>query len=221
MKVGIEVVTGFLGAGKSAFINSLINKTKAVGEKIIVLTCESGNVKIKELEENDITVKHIDFIEDNSELNGEIYKIVKEYKPHRIIIAYNGTETLEHLYRCIFDNETGKLIKLNTMYFVCDGDSLDFYIKNMGELLLPFIQSSDVLVINNCYKLSEEKIEEDIDLLGTLNHKAQIIKSNNNEDFEKALDESKLLENNFLRNMRVKIIDYMRKWVSRWESEYK
>ena len=79
MKVGIEVVTGFLGAGKSAFINSLINKTKAVGEKIIVLTCESGNVKIKELEENDITVKHIDFIEDNSELNGEIYKIVKEY----------------------------------------------------------------------------------------------------------------------------------------------
>ena len=77
MKVGIEVVTGFLGAGKSAFINSLINKTKAVGEKIIVLTCESGNVKIKELEENDITVKHIDFIEDNSELNGEIYKIVK------------------------------------------------------------------------------------------------------------------------------------------------
>ena len=53
MKVGIEVVTGFLGAGKSAFINSLINKTKAVGEKIIVLTCESGNVKIKELEEND------------------------------------------------------------------------------------------------------------------------------------------------------------------------
>ena len=97
------------------------------------------------------------------------------------------------------------------MYFVCDGDSLDFYIKNMGELLLPFIQSSDVLVINNCYKLSEEKIEEDIDLLGTLNHKAQIIKSNNNEDFEKALDESKLLENNFLRNMRLKIIDYMRK----------
>ena len=57
----------------------------------------------------------------------------------------------------------------------------------------------------------KEKIEEDIDLLGTLNHKAQIIKSNNNEDFEKALDESKLLENNFLRNMRVKIIDYMRK----------
>ena len=49
MKVGIEVVTGFLGAGKSAFINSLIKTTKAVGEKIIVLTCEIGNVKIKTL----------------------------------------------------------------------------------------------------------------------------------------------------------------------------
>ena len=56
MKVGIEVVTGFLGAGKSAFINSLIKTTKAVGEKIIVLTCEIGNVKIKEFKEKDLYV---------------------------------------------------------------------------------------------------------------------------------------------------------------------
>lgn len=211
MKVGIEVVTGFLGAGKSAFINSLINKTKAFGEKIIVLTCESGNVNIKELEENNISVKYIDFIDDNSGLNEEIYRVVNEHKPHRIIIEYNGTETLEHLYRCIFDNETGKLIKLDTIYFICDGSNLDFYIKNMGELLLPFIQSSDVLVINNCERLSEDKISEGEDILVTLNHKAQIIKSKNNDDFEKALEESKLLENIFLRNMKVKIIDYMRK----------
>lgn len=211
MKVGIEVVTGFLGAGKSAFINSLINKTKAFGEKIIVLTCESGNVNIKELEENNISVKYIDFIDDNSGLNEEIYSIVNEYKPHRIIIEYNGTETLEHLYRCIFDNETGKLIKLDTIYFICNGGNLDFYIKNMGELLLPFIQSSDVLVINNCDGVSEDKIREGEDILVTLNHKAQIIKSKNNDDFEKALEESKLLENIFLRNMKVKIIDYMRK----------
>ena len=71
MKVGIEVVTGFLGAGKSAFINSLIKTTKAVGEKIIVLTCEIGNVKIKEFKEKDLFVKHINFMEDNAD--SEIY----------------------------------------------------------------------------------------------------------------------------------------------------
>ena len=98
MKVGIEVVTGFLGAGKSAFINSLIKTTKAVGEKIIVLTCEIGNVKIKEFKEKDLFVKHINFMEDNAELDKNIYEIINEYKPHRIIIEYNGTETLEYLY---------------------------------------------------------------------------------------------------------------------------
>ena len=75
MKVGIEVVTGFLGAGKSAFINSLIKTTKAVGEKIIVLTCEIGNVKIKEFKEKDLFVKHINFMEDNAELDKNIYEM--------------------------------------------------------------------------------------------------------------------------------------------------
>ena len=85
MKVGIEVVTGFLGAGKSAFINSLIKTTKAVGEKIIVLTCEIGNVKIKEFKEKDLFVKHINFMEDNAELDKNIYEIINEYKPQCIL----------------------------------------------------------------------------------------------------------------------------------------
>ena len=59
MKVGIDVVTGFLGAGKSAFINSLINKTIADKEKIVVVTCESGKTQINEFNENGQSVKHI------------------------------------------------------------------------------------------------------------------------------------------------------------------
>lgn len=211
MKVGIEVVTGFLGAGKSAFINSLIKTTKAVGEKIIVLTCEIGNVKIKEFKEKDLFVKHINFMEDNAELDKNIYKIINEYKPHRIIIEYNGTETLEYLYKCIFDNKIGKLINLNTMYFVCNGESINFYIKNMGEILLPFIQNSDVIAVNNCSNLNERDLEEGINILEALNHKAQIIIVNDNNNFEEALNKSNLIESDFLRNIRVKLMDYMRK----------
>ena len=198
MKVGIEVVTGFLGAGKSAFINSLIKTTKAVGEKIIVLTCEIGNVKIKEFKEKDLFVKHINFMEDNAELAKNIYEIINEYKPHRIIIEYNGTETLEYLYKCIFDNKIGKLIKLDTMYFVCNGESINFYIKNMGEILLPFIQNSDVIAVNNCSNLNERDLEEGINILEALNHKAQIIIVNDNNNFEEALNKSNLIESDGL-----------------------
>lgn len=211
MKVGIEVVTGFLGAGKSAFINSLINKTIAEKEKIVVLTCESGNTEIIEFNDKNKSVKLIKFTEESFELNSKIYEVVKRYRPHRIIIEYNGTETLEHLYKCVFDNDTGKLIKLDTIYFICDGKNIDFYIKNMGELLIPFIQNSDVIVINNCSKIKKEELGEHIKLLESLNHKAHILMSQGNEDFECTLEKSKLLEDSIIRNMRVKLLDYMRK----------
>ena len=69
---------------------------------------------------------------------------------------------------------------------------------NMGEILLPFIQNSDVIVINNCNIEKNLNLENGIKLLEGLNHKAQIIKSQNNDDFN-------------IRNMRVKLVDYMRK----------
>ena len=211
MKVGIDVVTGFLGAGKSAFINSLINKTIADEEKIVVVTCESGNTQINKFNENGQSVKHIKFMGDSIGLNNEIYEIVKKYKPHRIIVEYNGTDTLENLYKCVFDNKTGKFVKLDTMYFICDGRNIEFYVMNMGEILLPFIQNSDVIVINNYNTEKKLEAEKGIKLLESLNHKAQIIKVESNNDFNLALENSKLLEENLVRNMRIKLIDYMRK----------
>lgn len=211
MKVGVEVITGFLGAGKSAFINSLINKTIAIKERIVVITCENGNTQINEFTENGQSVKHINFMGESLRLNDCIYSVVKKYKPHRIIIEYNGTDTLEHLYKCVFDNKTGKLIKLSTIYFICDGRNIEFYIKNMGEILLPFIQNSDVIVINNFNIEKRLELEKDIKLLEGLNHKAQILIAENNDGFNLALENSNLLEDKLVRDMRVKLIDYIRK----------
>ncbi|WP_299997033.1 GTP-binding protein [uncultured Clostridium sp.] len=211
MKVGVEVITGFLGAGKSAFINSLINKTIAIKERIVVITCENGNTQINEFTENGQSVKHINFMGESLKLNDCIYSVVKKYKPHRIIIEYNGTDTLEHLYKCVFDNKTGKLIKLSTIYFICDGRNIEFYIKNMGEILLPFIQNSDVIVINNFNIEKRLELEKGIKLLEGLNHKAQILIAENNDGFNLALENSNLLEDKLVRDMRVKLIDYIRK----------
>lgn len=211
MKVGVEVITGFLGAGKSAFINSLINKTIAIKERIVVITCENGNTQINEFTENGQSVKHINFMGESLRLNDCIYSVVKKYKPHRIIIEYNGTDTLEHLYKCVFDNKTGKLIKLSTIYFICDGRNIEFYIKNMGEILLPFIQNSDVIVINNFNIEKRLELKKGIKLLEGLNHKAQILIAENNDGFNLALENSNLLEDKLVRDMRVKLIDYIRK----------
>ena len=81
--------------------------------------------------------------------------------------------------------------------------------------MLPFIQYSDVIVINNCNREKKLEVEKGIKLLESLNHKAQIIRSENNDKFNLALENSKLLEDKLVRNMRVKLIEYMRKQDSR------
>ena len=69
------------------------------------------------------------------------------------------------------DNETGKLIKLDTIYFICDGRNIEFYVMNMGEILLPFIQNSDVIVVNNCNIEKDLNLENGVKLLEELNKK--------------------------------------------------
>lgn len=164
MKIGIEVITGFLGAGKSAFINSLIDKTIADNERIVVMLCESGNTSIKERnftsekvkkDTGNSFVKVVNFMDDSEKMKDKLLEIISLYKPHRIIIEYNGTETLEYLYRSIFNKELEKKCRIYTMYYICDGNTIEFYIKNMGEILLPFIQNSDVIVINNYTKIQD------------------------------------------------------------------
>ena len=179
MKIGIEVITGFLGAGKSAFINSLIDKTIVENEKIVVMLCESGNTTVKERNCNNLKqeeykvnsskdikkcndigyVKVIEFMDESEKMKDKLLDIISSYNPNRIIIEYNGTESLDYLYRSVFNKEIEKKCRIYTMYYICDGENVEFYIKNMGDILLPFIQNSDVIVINNYTKLKSREIE--------------------------------------------------------------
>ena len=178
MKIGIEVITGFLGAGKSAFINSLIDKTIVENEKIVVMLCESGNTTVKERNCNNLKqeeykvnsskdikkgndigyVKVIEFMDESEKMKDKLLDIISSYNPNRIIIEYNGTESLDYLYRSVFNKEIEKKCRIYTMYYICDGENVEFYIKNMGDILLPFIQNSDV--INNYTKLKSREIED-------------------------------------------------------------
>ncbi len=84
--------------------------------------------------------------------------------------------------------------------------------KSAGKTgLLPFIQNSDVIVINNFNIEKRLELEKGIKLLEGLNHKAQILIAENNDGFNLALENSNLLEDKLVRDMRVKLIDYIRK----------
>ena len=57
MKIEVEVVTGFLGYGKTYFINSLLKESQVEGEKVLVVQMEDGNKKIYEINDVNYPVK--------------------------------------------------------------------------------------------------------------------------------------------------------------------
>ena len=96
MKVHIEIVTGFLGAGKTSFINSLLSETQVQGEKILIFQLEHGEKKISKSTDinNFVEIKKLNEVK---ELKEEMIYSIKKYSPNRIIIEYNGTSNLKEL----------------------------------------------------------------------------------------------------------------------------
>ena len=90
MKIDVEIVTGFLGAGKTSFINSLLKESQVEGEKIIVFQLESGKIQLCENNDINYPVKCMR-LKNIEELKSSIMTQIKSNKPNRIIIEYNGT----------------------------------------------------------------------------------------------------------------------------------
>ncbi len=206
MKSGVEVITGFLGAGKSAFINSYIEKTKVKDEKIVVITMEEGNEKLKKIE----GVSELLINNSKNNLIESLFKAVNEYKANRILLEVNGTENLETLYKDLLSRDVSKICKLYTSYFICNGDSIESYIKNMGELLVPYIENCEVIILTNNNIIKENQLVKVEEVLGTINTKAHIL-SAIDKDFRETLDSSGLLEKSYVRQLRVKAMNYISK----------
>ncbi|AOR23329.1 GTP-binding protein [Clostridium taeniosporum] len=204
MKIQVEIVTGFLGSGKTSFINSLIKESYVDGEKIIVIQLENGKNKILEetLNYGVVTI----YKESNFErLSKEMIRLIEEYSPNRIIIEFNGTYDLEDLFK-IADKKTYKnIINLDRIYFIGDTKNLKLYVQNMGNFLIPFIELSNLLVLNNTKNCNEEEIFSVKNILKNINPSAYILQAKDKEDFNSMIRENEILENGFIKKLRVKV----------------
>ncbi|WP_294378011.1 GTP-binding protein, partial [uncultured Clostridium sp.] len=178
LKIDIEVVTGFLGYGKTSFINSLLKESQVVGEKVLIIQMEEGNRSIFQIKDINYPIKilKIDNLKDLKNcLKGES----KKFKPNRIIIEFNGTEDIKSFKDKLEDKEIKKIMRLSTIYFVADGTKLLNNINNLGYYIVPFIRSTDMIIINNTEKIEKENLKKEINALRQINQKAFILKVDN------------------------------------------
>ncbi|ACD51888.1 cobalamin biosynthesis protein [Clostridium botulinum] len=217
MKIQVEIVTGFLGAGKTSFINSLIKESYVKGEKIIVIQLENGEEKISD-EISNYGLVTIYKQSDLKKLNEDMISLISEYSPNRIIIEFNGTYNLEDLFKIIDKKIYKNNMSLDRIYFIGDTRNLKSYVQNMGNFLVPFIELSNLIILNNTEKCNKENIESTKNMLNNINPSAYILEAENRESFNLLLRESEILENTFFKKIKVKI-NNSSKHLRRKESE--
>jgi len=203
MKINIEIVTGFLGAGKTSFINSLLSETQVKGEKIVIFQLEHGEKNVLQSTNVNYFVK-VKKLNEVKELKEEIIYSIKKYSPNRIIIEYNGTSDLKELIDILNEKIYREYSKITTIFFVADGKSLKKYIDNVGSFIIPFIQHSNMIVVNNIDYCNKEILDEGFKKVRNINPKAYILKVNNKYILKSALRESKVLDNGYFKKLKIK-----------------
>lgn len=207
MKRCLEVVTGFLGAGKSSFINSLISLTIIPSDKILVIQLESGSTFI----DKSSKVKTVNFNKELSELPKFILESTYEFNPSRVIIEYNGTLPLEDLHEHLNKKNLNKEFYLGANYFLCDGKTIDSYLLNMGSILTPFIASANIITVTNTLSISPKNLSPSLKNLKSLNQKAFILCADTPQELYTTLLNSRLFNRGLLSRKLRSLSKYFKK----------
>ncbi|QAA30557.1 GTP-binding protein [Clostridium manihotivorum] len=201
-KVDIEIVTGFLGAGKTYFINTLIKETYLSFERVLIIQNEKGMTSI---DDNIIHSKNInvEVCEPSFNINAEYIKtMIEKYTPHRIIIEYNGTKNLVQLVETI-SQELSKTCRIASVFYLADILSYEMFFSNMPTLILPCIYHSNLIVLNNCTKVSKDKLRNIKTNINKLNKNTFIADIESLESLEKELQYMAILDGGFLKFLRI------------------
>jgi G3E family GTPase len=210
LRTNIEIVTGFLGCGKTTFINALLENTLVEDELVIIVQCEKGqNVIDKRFQmKKEVLIKKLDVT--NLITSGFIEEIIKSNKPHRIIIEHNGSKKLQELIKIINERKLRHLCKVTDVFNIIDSVTFKVYIKNMGNLLMDGIYNSNLIVLTNIHKLLSSRISEIVNSLRRYNSEAYILKANNIKDISSVLIKENILFNGYVKKFNVLVRNFLR-----------
>ena len=175
----IDIISGFLGAGKTTLIKKLINEAFC-GEKLVLIENEFGEIGI---DGGFLKDAGIEITEMNSgciccSLVGDFGKALKqvlaEYAPDRIIIEPSGVGKLSDVIKAVVDIDSEDIV-LNSFTTVADAKKCKMYMKNFGEFFNNQIEFAKSIVLSHTKGLPEDKIEQAVSLIREHNTAATLI----------------------------------------------
>ena len=173
----VDVISGFLGAGKTTLISKLV-KDVFPGQKIVLVENEFGEIGIDGgfLKEAGIEIREINSGCICCTLKGDfeasLKQVVETYNPERIVIEPSGVGKLSDILRAIQSIDGLELSSYST---VVDGNRCKIYHKNFKEFFDDQIATASCVILSRTQNVSEEKLAEDVAIIRELNPEARII----------------------------------------------
>ena len=177
----IDIISGFLGAGKTTLIKKLLEEAYQ-GEKIVLIENEFGEISIDGgfLQGTGVQISEMSSGCICCSLVGDFGEALKDvqarFQPDRIVIEPSGVGKLSDVIRAVEDVAAeDKALSLNSFITVADAGKCRVYMKNFGEFFNNQVEHAGCIILSRTGKLSEEKINAAVALLREHNASATII----------------------------------------------
>ena len=176
----IDIISGFLGAGKTTLIKKLIAEALQ-GQQVVLIENEFGEIGI---DGGFLKDAGINITEMNSgciccslvgDFDEALRQVVEQFHPDRIIIEPSGVGKLSDVALAVKNVAEDTGLEINSMVTVADAGKCKMYMKNFGEFYNNQVESANTIVLSRTQNISQEKLEEVAALLREHNQDAVII----------------------------------------------
>ena len=177
----IDIVSGFLGAGKTTLIKKMLSEAYQ-GEKLVLIENEFGEISIDGgfLKDAGVQISEMSSGCICCSLVGDfgraLVDVQKQFSPDRILIEPSGVGKLSDVILAV-ENTVKDVpeMKLNSFVTVADASKVKVYMKNFGEFYNNQIETAGTIILSRTQKVSPEKLEAAVALLREKNRDAAII----------------------------------------------
>ncbi len=176
----IDIISGFLGAGKTTFIKKLLQEAIS-DEQVVLIENEFGEIGIDGgfLKDSGIEIREM-----NSgciccslvgDFGASLAEVLTQYKPDRIIIEPSGVGKLSDVMKAVIGVSADMDVELSSAVTIVDAAKCKMYMKNFGEFFNNQIENAGTIVLSRTDITDHSKIQKDVELIREKNQGASII----------------------------------------------
>ncbi|GFZ32665.1 permease [Clostridium zeae] len=207
MRTNIILVTGLLGAGKTSFINGLLEKAFEQKEKVVVIQREIGEGKIKHSNED----LKIMTVSKNEDITTEyLQEVIKKYLPDTLVIECNGFDKIQSVIDEIEKRSLRKIGFLGKVINIIESNNFGIYFNNLNSTMVENMRICDLIVLNHSSDIDKEKLEDIKTTIRNINNNMKILMSLKvEEDQLDVYEDKKAVKQDLYSNIINKIIIFL------------